>query len=1433
MTELAAGAVKSLLVVIRNEAVLLGGVRDDVQFIKEEMESMNSFLAHLARSAPAGGEHDEQVRTWMNQVRLLAQDCNNCIDLYVYSGNPEIHRAKGRLRRHLWWVYWSVRKMVAQHRAAVQLRQLKDRARDVGERRLRYGVEVPANSVSVLGQADATDDYASGDDEEDYYEDQLAVATATHHSARRAVFDAPTLDDYVKRKLLTWEEETPHEAIETQSIAVVAPDAHNKEVLALAHETLVAPGYYYRHSIMVNIPAVHLNFLSLRPKEVLFYILRELKREEAAGSKKQPTDQGKWEEEDPDPWQNYYKKCCIYRSKKRALHKIKRRIEKMNIYERLEKMKSDIQDGQQKREKQPLLQLRKKGVDQVDLPVLIQLLLLQSQQDQAKNKSVDMHKLPEWNDNIITKIAMRLKEYMEVDESRSKQGGGEGENKGEENDREKEKEEGEEENKEEQEDRNEGKEKKEGGEGQHTKEKEQHKKQEHEQDQEVEKEEERKVEEQNSEETKRKGKKEEQVGEEEEEEKKEQNDEDEDDDDDDDDDEEEEEEEEEDNPIHLHVAQYAQILREVFPKIASSKAQQQDKLAAKQATKVVTTTLDEDQIKQMINEANQDVLRQIQGGKSDKNQAKGELDVPPDKNQATVEYAGVPDQNEEACFEEIEQKIEEIKQEFKEQLKIKGIVDKIKHHLTEYMIKHDLENECPLIILKVDKMMDGSRWEEIRKALSLLECSADALIFTTESTKQAKGYCYPPREPIDYSLVGLYHYTVLRLTSKQKNTENYDPQIFRDILEGCKGHEFCMKVFTHALYTNPKRSNEELRKLYSTLQDSQKSFDTIAKKMFMYSYNDLPKEYKSCLLYLAIFPKGQKIRRSTLIGRWVAEGLTFKEDWPSSVHEANRCFYALIRRWLVCPADISAMGKVKSCVVGDPVHGFITAIARKQHIVETRLSHHLARHFSIFNDLRLRSSDGIQTFLQSLSQSSRVSLLKVLDLEGCQCFGGKNQRYLKDICSKMLLLKYLSLKGTDITQLPSEINCLRELEVLDIRETMLPTNATVNVLLLKLKRLLAGRTDPNPRNFRTSVRIPSRIDKMVSIEVLSNVKAQHRDDLEDIGKLWQLRKLGVVINDKKSHIESFLKVICDLHECLRSLSITILAHTVEGTCSSPELPNDIGSSLDYHPKILGSLTISGARHIFPLLIKGGNKKLAKVTLSGTPLNQNDLNVLAKLPTLQCVRLRHISYSESELIFKKEDFKCLNYLLIEGSNLIKIAFEVRAACELKKMVLSSTCIESISGVDELPKFEELELSNISCGRLLSSFQNAKHISKLTLRGILLKQDDLQIISNKLNIRCLVLLDNCFDTSQNQITFPNEEFIWLKLLIVDGSVITKVDFTSGSAPRLEKIVWSPFTSLSGIDNLPRLKELEFKGYPVPDEVKKAVEKNGRINLKHNKP
>jgi len=167
--------------------------------------------------------------------------------------------------------------------------------------------------------------------------------------------------------------------------------------------------------------------------------------------------------------------------------------------------------------------------------------------------------------------------------------------------------------------------------------------------------------------------------------------------------------------------------------------------------------------------------------------------------------------------------------------------------------------------------------------------------------------------------------------------------------------------------------------------------------------------------------------------------------------------------------------------------------------------------------------------------------------------------------------------------------------------------------------------------------------------------------------------------------------------------------------------------------------------------------------------------------------------------------------------------------LEKMVLSFTNMESVSGVEGLQKLEEVELTmSMSSSNkknndtLLSSFNNGKQMAKLTLVGTH-EQGDQQIIPQKKGDQQI----------QSMIKFKKGEFQKLRHLTVDCSA-TKVVFTKASAPKLEKIVWSSSTSLYGIDNLPRLKELEFNGDLVPKVVEEARKKHkNEPNLKHNKP
>ncbi|CAO2209327.1 unnamed protein product [Urochloa humidicola] len=144
MADQTQGAIDALLGLltraIGDEARLLGGLPGNMQFIKDEMDSMNGFLTHLTKTE---SEHDDQIRAWMKQVREIAYLAEDCVERYVRDIAP--HDGGGVLEDVAFLIchpnkYWLRRRL------AKQILELKARVNDVGERRNRYGVKVPTGS---------------------------------------------------------------------------------------------------------------------------------------------------------------------------------------------------------------------------------------------------------------------------------------------------------------------------------------------------------------------------------------------------------------------------------------------------------------------------------------------------------------------------------------------------------------------------------------------------------------------------------------------------------------------------------------------------------------------------------------------------------------------------------------------------------------------------------------------------------------------------------------------------------------------------------------------------------------------------------------------------------------------------------------------------------------------------------------------------------------------------------------------------------------------------------------------------------------------------------------------------------------------------------------------------------------------------------------
>jgi Leucine-rich repeat (LRR) protein len=352
--------------------------------------------------------------------------------------------------------------------------------------------------------------------------------------------------------------------------------------------------------------------------------------------------------------------------------------------------------------------------------------------------------------------------------------------------------------------------------------------------------------------------------------------------------------------------------------------------------------------------------------------------------------------------------------------------------------------------------------------------------------------------------------------------------------------------------------------------------------------------------------------------------------------------------------------------------------------------------------------------------SSKLRLLRVLDLEDTVELGNDDLKYI----GELLHLRYLGLRNTSISRLPSSLENLRYLETLDVQDTKVTQLPAGITKLEKLRYLVCGINFANDLVEKTrknngagrytsnlfkpltvmvsrwrgaspssssigefsTVAAPKRIDKLRNLQALGMVHiTQGSKVASNLGKLTCLRELGVDVDAN----EDVKKDLCS------SVASLVRLERLEVRSESLEFLKDVKTP----PKHLTALNLSGRLSSLPSWLISLND-LAKVKLIQTQLKRGDIEVIGNLLNLTLLALWEESFAEESLRFSKGTFQKLNLLYIEGlENVSTITIEDGALPLLENLQVTKCNNlhdreEGLSSVLSLEKLNELVLK--SCG-----------------------------------------------------------------------------------------------------------------------------------------
>ncbi|KAJ1288849.1 hypothetical protein BS78_02G119400 [Paspalum vaginatum] len=646
-------------------------------------------------------------------------------------------------------------------------------------------------------------------------------------------------------------------------------------------------------------------------------------------------------------------------------------------------------------------------------------------------------------------------------------------------------------------------------------------------------------------------------------------------------------------------------------------------------------------------------------------------------------------------------------------------------------LKDRLEHNSCLVV--IDDVWTIRAWEAIQSVLPMKSKCNSRIIVTTRIDNVAKacstglaGHNIHHMEPLNWR-----DSKKLFLSRAFGSVDATCPEeledVMGDILRKCGGLPLAIVSIANILagYTSSgsKEKWETISKSIGSQMESNPTLEGM-RHIVTLSYNHLPYELKNCMMYLSIFPEDYEINKDRLLARWIAEGLVpekrgltlmevaesyleelvsrnmidlrheFREWWTTKrcrVHDV--LLEVMVSKSLECNfasllggqyAGLSYDRIRRLSIQGDDSRGARPLGRNKQRKKKKQLGHGIegmdvehVRSLSMFQLEGNKSTKLLRYLLQ------KFTLLRVLDLEDCEALTDDHMRY---IC-RLYLLKFLSLKGTKISQVPAEVGELEHLQTLNVRDTNLKGIPETVTKLEKLECLDFS----NEKDWNVKWKLPRGLNKMKALRKVADSSLVGDDVVQvakEVGELQQLEELTLCVGCSDDKV---------LKELAQSLS-KIYALRALGIQSIESASLAFLSDLTTPPRLLRSLGIVGSLGSgrgLPYWVVSLTH-LVEFGIKNADLHGDELfDVLCELPNLKSITMLEGCYGDDEIVARKSHkFPVLSNLNVTCGNSIfpkHVVFQPGSMAKLKaiKMVFIDT-EKTISGLEYLTSLKEVEL-----------------------------------------------------------------------------------------------------------------------------------------------